>query len=63
MVRLIKDVVYTTKSGVDMTIGCEFSESADKEKELVNRGFAEYVNKPIPTADEGKAKKTPKKDK
>lgn len=63
MIKLIKDVVYTTKSGVDMKIGCEFSESSDKEKELVSRGFAEYVNKPVPTADEGKAKKTPKKDK
>ncbi len=45
MVRLIQNVIYTTTTGKDMTIGCEFSESPEKEEELVERRLAEYVNK------------------
>ena len=45
MVRLIQNVIYTTLAGKDMTIGCEFSESPEKEKELVERRLAEYVSK------------------
>ncbi len=64
MIRLIKDVVYTTKEKdiyVDKTIKSEpFELEKAKEKELVDRGLAEYVEAKAKSANEAKPTKAKK---
>lgn len=65
MIKLIKDVVYTTKENdvyVDKTIKSEpFAIDADKEEHLVKRGFAEYVDEAKATGATGAKPKKAKK--
>lgn len=66
MIRLIKDVVYTTEQNglfVDKTMksGAFACSTKAEEEKLVKRGFAEFVNEAAaPGATEAKPKKSKK---